>query len=95
MDEYMFDGFRFDGITSMLYRNHGLQGFSGNYEEYFGHNVDNDAIVYMMLANYFLHSFYPHVITIAEVVKLIKSQYQRYQIIIANILVDKLVVKRN
>ena len=70
MDEYMFDGFRFDGITSMLYRNHGMQGFSGNYEEYFGHNVNNDAIVYLMLANHFLHSFYPDIVTIAEVVNL-------------------------
>ncbi|RDD42002.1 1,4-alpha-glucan-branching enzyme [Trichoplax sp. H2] len=66
MDNYMFDGFRFDGVTSMLYHNHGTQGFSGNYEEYFGPNTDIDAVAYLMLANYFLHTFYPDVITIAE-----------------------------
>lgn len=43
------------------------QGFSGNYEEYFGLNVDTDSIVYLMLANFLLHELYPNVITIAEV----------------------------
>jgi 1,4-alpha-glucan branching enzyme len=45
-----FDGFRFDGVTSMLYSHHGIgTGFSGGYHEYFGPAVDSDAQVYLML----------------------------------------------
>ncbi|CVK98512.1 probable branching enzyme (be1) [Fusarium mangiferae] len=67
MDEYQFDGFRFDGVTSMLYVHHGMgTGFSGGYHEYFGADVDEEAVVYMMLANEMLHELYPEVITIAE-----------------------------
>ncbi|OXU18210.1 hypothetical protein TSAR_003085 [Trichomalopsis sarcophagae] len=66
-EEYGFDGYRFDGVTSMLYHSRGLgQGFSGSYDEYFGLNVDVEGIVYLMLANYLLHHYYPEVITIAE-----------------------------
>ncbi|CAK7895954.1 hypothetical protein CAAN1_05S05996 [[Candida] anglica] len=52
-DVYQFDGFRFDGVTSMLYKHHGLSfGFSGNYNEYFSDDyVDNDAIAYLILAH--------------------------------------------
>lgn len=67
MDEYCFDGFRFDGVTSMLYLHHGIgTGFSGGYHEYFGAGVDEEAVVYMMLANELLHELYPDVITVAE-----------------------------
>jgi len=67
MEEYQFDGFRFDGVTSMMYTHHGMgTGFSGGYHEYFGDQVDNEAVVYMMLANEMLHSLYPNAITIAE-----------------------------
>lgn len=68
MDEYHFDGFRFDGVTSMLYTHSGIGvAFSGNYEEYFGSQTDIDACVYMMLANKLLHDTYPDVaMTIAE-----------------------------
>lgn len=66
MEEYRFDGFRFDGVTSMLYHSRGVQGFSGHYDEYFGFSVDTEAVVYLMLANYTLHSLYPDSITIAE-----------------------------
>lgn len=50
---YGFDGFRFDGVTSMLYKHHGLSyGFSGDYNEYFNPDlVDNDAITYLILAH--------------------------------------------
>ena len=66
-DEYMFDGFRFDGVTSMLYNHHGIgTGFSGHYDEYFGGSVDSEAVRYLMLANYSLHLLQPGVITIAE-----------------------------
>ncbi|KAK4214018.1 glycoside hydrolase superfamily [Rhypophila decipiens] len=67
MDEYHFDGFRFDGVTSMLYLHHGIgTGFSGGYHEYFGAGVDEEAVVYLMLANELLHELYPDVITVAE-----------------------------
>lgn len=53
LDVYKFDGFRFDGVTSMLYKHHGLSfGFSGDYNEYFNDDfVDNDAIAYLILAH--------------------------------------------
>ncbi|XP_007901760.1 1,4-alpha-glucan-branching enzyme isoform X2 [Callorhinchus milii] len=67
MEEYHFDGFRFDGVTSMLYHHHGLAvGFSGDYSEYFGLQVDDESVVYLMLSNHLLHSLYPDCITIAE-----------------------------
>lgn len=67
MEEYQFDGFRFDGVTSMLYTHHGIgTGFSGGYHEYFGPGVDTDGVVYLMLANEMLHNLYPNCITIAE-----------------------------
>lgn len=43
------------------------QGFSGDYNEYFGINTDTESVVYLMLANHMLHSTYPFMITIAEV----------------------------
>lgn len=67
MEEYQFDGFRFDGVTSILYNHHGIgTGFSGGYHEYFGPSVDEEGIVYLMLANELLHELYPDCITIAE-----------------------------
>src|SRR5436190_1362671 len=67
MEEYRFDGFRFDGVTSMLYHHHGIgTGFSGGYHEYFGDTVDEEGVVYLMLANEMLHTVYPEIITIAE-----------------------------
>lgn len=67
MDEYKFDGYRFDGVTSMMYHHHGLQmSFSGNYGEYFGFSTDTDAVVYLMLVNNLLHDLFPECITIGE-----------------------------
>lgn len=67
MEEFQFDGFRFDGVTSMMYTHHGIgAGFSGGYHEYFGDNADEEGIVYLMLANDAIHSLYPNSITIAE-----------------------------
>ncbi|KAI0089081.1 glycoside hydrolase superfamily [Irpex rosettiformis] len=67
MEEYQFDGFRFDGVTSMMYTHHGIgAGFSGGYHEYFGDSVDLEAVVYLMLANDAIHELYPGAITIAE-----------------------------
>ncbi|XP_060819503.1 1,4-alpha-glucan-branching enzyme [Bombus pascuorum] len=67
IEEYNFDGFRFDGVTSMLYHSRGFgQGFSGHYDEYYGLNVDVEGVVYLMLANHMLHCLYPEIVTIAE-----------------------------
>ncbi|XP_043478723.1 1,4-alpha-glucan-branching enzyme [Leptopilina heterotoma] len=67
IEEYGFDGYRFDGVTSMLYHSRGFgQGFSGHYDEYYNLNVDVEGVVYLMVANHFLHSLYPEMITIAE-----------------------------
>jgi len=65
LDEYRFDGFRFDGVTSMLYLDHGMRTFS-SYADYFGENVDEDAVTYLMLANELAHTLRPDVVTIAE-----------------------------
>eukprot|EP00735_Rhodelphis_limneticus_P011388 TRINITY_DN4478_c0_g1::TRINITY_DN4478_c0_g1_i1::g.7249::m.7249 TRINITY_DN4478_c0_g1::TRINITY_DN4478_c0_g1_i1::g.7249 ORF type:complete len:706 (+),score=157.58,sp/Q96VA4/GLGB_ASPOR/58.63/0.0,Alpha-amylase_C/PF02806.13/6.9e+03,Alpha-amylase_C/PF02806.13/3.6e-23,Alpha-amylase/PF00128.19/9.9e-17,Alpha-amylase/PF00128.19/2.3,CBM_48/PF02922.13/1e-14 TRINITY_DN4478_c0_g1_i1:64-2118(+) len=67
MDEYMLDGFRFDGVTSILYHHHGLSyGFSGGYHEYFGESVDEEAVTYLMLANELIHRMHPSAVSIAE-----------------------------
>ncbi|KAL8125642.1 hypothetical protein AgCh_013052 [Apium graveolens] len=67
LDEYKFDGFRFDGVTSMMYTHHGLQvAFTGNYNEYFGFTTDVDAVVYLMLVNDVIHGLFPQAISIGE-----------------------------
>ncbi|CAL9183351.1 unnamed protein product [Musa hybrid cultivar] len=67
LEEYKFDGFRFDGVTSMMYIHHGLAvGFTGNYNEYFGYATDVDAVVYLMLVNEMIHGLYPEAVTIGE-----------------------------
>ncbi|XP_017884300.1 1,4-alpha-glucan-branching enzyme [Ceratina calcarata] len=67
IEEYNFDGFRFDGVTSILYHSRGAgQGFSGHYDEYYGLNVDFEGVVYLMLANHLMHHLYPEITTIAE-----------------------------
>ncbi|KAK2998713.1 hypothetical protein RJ639_023622 [Escallonia herrerae] len=67
LDEYKFDGFRFDGVTSMMYTHHGLQvAFTGNYNEYFGFTTDVDAVVYLMLVNDLIHGLFPEAIAIGE-----------------------------
>ena len=66
LEEYKFDGYRFDGVTSMLYRSHGLgEDFSG-YSSYYNMNQDGDAICYLTLANKLIHDVKPNAITIAE-----------------------------
>lgn len=66
LEEYAFDGFRFDGVTSMLYLDHGLGRVFSGYQDYFGANVDEDAVTYLKLANLVAHSAKPGAITIAE-----------------------------
>lgn len=66
LEEYKFDGFRFDGVTSMMYKNHGIgMCFSTPYD-YFGDNVNDDAITYLQLANTLIHQLNENYITIAE-----------------------------
>jgi len=67
LEEYRFDGFRFDGITSLMYTHHGIgYGFSGDYNEYFAGNAEVDGLVYLMLANTLIHLINPNAMTIAE-----------------------------
>lgn len=66
LEEFRFDGFRFDGVTSMLYHDHGLGRAFSSYEDYFGGNTDKDALAYLMLANELAHHVNPQAITIAE-----------------------------
>ena len=65
-EEYHFDGFRFDGVTSMLYYSHGLGEAFTNYGDYFNGHEDDNAICYLTLANRLIHEVNPHAITIAE-----------------------------
>ena len=66
LDEFKFDGFRFDGVTSMLYHDHGLGRVFGSYDDYFGGLVDEDAWVYLALANRVIHTIRKDAVTIAE-----------------------------
>jgi len=66
LEEYKFDGFRFDGVTSMLYRSHGLGEDFTSYQSYYNMNQDGDAICYLTLANKLIHEVNPNAITIAE-----------------------------
>lgn len=65
MEEYRFDGFRFDGVTSMIYRHHGYTDF-GSYDSFFGDGVNEDALTYLSLANTLIHELNPSAITVAE-----------------------------
>lgn len=66
MQEFKFDGFRFDGVTSMLYFDHGLGKAFRSYADYFGQNTDLEAVCYIYLANKLIHAINPHAISIAE-----------------------------
>ncbi len=66
LEEYRLDGFRFDGVTSMMYLHHGLgQGFS-SYDDYLRWGIDEDAVTYLQLANIVAHEVDPQCTTIAE-----------------------------
>lgn len=66
LEEYKFDGFRFDGVTSMLYYDHGLGKAFGSYADYYDGGQDTNAITYLTLANILIHQVNPNAITIAE-----------------------------
>lgn len=66
LEEFRFDGFRFDGVTSMLYFDHGLGRDFTNYSMYYDEGADKDAITYLTLANKLIHEYMPGAISIAE-----------------------------
>ena len=66
LEEFGFDGFRFDGVTSMLYKNHGIGVTFETQTDYFGDNVNDDAVTYLQLANTLIHQLNKDYITIAE-----------------------------
>ena len=66
LQEFHFDGFRFDGVTSMLYYSHGLGEAFGGYGDYYNGHEDDEAIAYLTLANLLIHEVNPRAITIAE-----------------------------
>ena len=66
LTEYNFDGFRFDGVTSMLYHDHGLERAFGSYDEYVSGNADRDALAYLHQASTLAHTVKPEALLIAE-----------------------------
>ncbi|EAZ80017.2 1,4-alpha-glucan-branching enzyme [Algoriphagus machipongonensis] len=66
LEEFHFDGFRFDGVTSIMYQHHGLFMDFDNVDLYFDSQVDEQAIIYLKLANKLIHDFKKGSISIAE-----------------------------
>jgi 1,4-alpha-glucan branching enzyme len=66
LEEYKFDGFRFDGVTSMIYYDHGLEKSFTSYYDYFDGGQDEDALIYLFLANKLIQQITPGALTIAE-----------------------------
>ena len=66
LEEFRFDGYRFDGITSMLYWDHGINKDFTEYSLYYDGNQDESAITYLALANRVIHQVDSEAITIAE-----------------------------
>ncbi|MBE5738674.1 MAG: 1,4-alpha-glucan-branching enzyme [Clostridiales bacterium] len=66
LTEFHFDGFRFDGVTSMIYHDHGLGEAFDNNKKYFSLNTNTEAITYLQLANELIHQVNPKAITITE-----------------------------
>lgn len=79
LDEYKFDGFRFDGVTSMLYYSHGLGEAFCNYGDYYNGGQDGDAIAYLTLANKLIHEVNKNAITIAEEVSGMPGLAAKYE----------------
>jgi 1,4-alpha-glucan branching enzyme len=65
LKEYHFDGFRFDGVGSMLYFHHGDEPID-HIGKYFQDGVEFDAVTYLQLANRVAHLVNPSCVTIAE-----------------------------
>ena len=65
LEEFRFDGFRFDGVTSMLYHHHGNTSFD-DYGKYFGSDTNHSAVLYLQTANTLIHAILPTALSIAE-----------------------------
>ncbi len=66
LEEYHLDGFRFDGVTSMMFWDHGLGTSFDRYEKYFSMNTNTDAVTYLTLASELVHELKPQARMIAE-----------------------------
>lgn len=66
LEEYHIDGFRFDGVTSMIFHDHGLGSGIGSYDDYYTDNINRDALMYLKNVNDLIHQINPQAITIAE-----------------------------
>ncbi|MBC8107001.1 MAG: alpha amylase C-terminal domain-containing protein [Anaerolineae bacterium] len=66
LEDFHFDGFRFDGVTSMMYLDHGMARTFNSYDDYFGGNIDRDAVAYLQLANTLIHDLDTETTTVAE-----------------------------
>jgi len=66
LEAFKFDGYRFDGVTSMLYFDHGLERAFTSYDDYFDAGVDHEATTYLRLANKLIKQINPHSISVAE-----------------------------
>ena len=66
LEDFRFDGFRFDGVTSMLYFDHGLGKAFTCYNDYFNEGLDQDALSYFIMANRLIHEINPNALSIAE-----------------------------
>ncbi len=66
LEEFRFDGYRFDGVTSMLYHDHGLSRDFTSYDDYYNGQQDEDAITYLALSNQVIHEIKPQALTVAE-----------------------------
>jgi 1,4-alpha-glucan branching enzyme len=65
LEEFHFDGFRFDGVGSMMYFHHGLETIDSR-DKFFRQGVEYDAITYLQLANKLAHTIKPDSVSIAE-----------------------------
>jgi 1,4-alpha-glucan branching enzyme len=75
-------------VTSMLYKHHGMSyGFSGDYREYFNELVDEEGVMYLMIANDMIHQLYPQAITIAEGMSEISSCTQGQRLVLLNLFI--------
>jgi 1,4-alpha-glucan branching enzyme len=66
LEEFNFDGFRFDGVTSMMYKDHGLGKVFTGYDDYFSENTDLDAVSYLTLATETAHAVDEQAMCVAE-----------------------------
>ena len=80
LEEFRFDGFRFDGVTSMLYYSHGLGESFMSYGDYYNGHQDGDAITYLTLANELIPVVNRNAITIAEEVSGMPGQAAKFEV---------------